>query len=232
MKKYRFHLPTFSCAILFVGILAQIPVFAAPSKSKKAAPKKAPPQKAAPARTQPEKVLTGFQGVNWGDSVAVARKKMSARKEFKFAPSMSNSTLSFYTGGKLGGEDISLIGFGFSNEGFFKATTFFEPSQGGALQQYKNVQALLKRKYGEPVENERKFMSPYYEGDGYEEQAIRAGKGLIFSIWSFPNKEEDDDLVLSVDGSGDELSVRLIYQNGARQKRQTERADKQNAEDF
>ena len=30
----------------------------------------------------------------------------------------------------------------------------------------------------------------------------------------------------------DELSVQLIYQNGARQKRQSEKAEKENAEDF
>lgn len=35
------------------------------------------------------------------------------------------------------------------------------------------------------------FSSPYYAGDGYEVQAIKNDKAAFFSMWSFPDDDNE-----------------------------------------
>ena len=43
---------------------------------------------------------------------------------------------------------------------------------------------LFTKKYGEPKDHFEFFSSPYYEGDGYELQALRKEKCNYISFWT------------------------------------------------
>jgi hypothetical protein len=50
--------------------------------------------------------------------------------------------------------------------------------------QYKDYLNILIEKYGEPNNKYSFFSSPYYEGDGYELQAVRLEKCTYSAFWS------------------------------------------------
>lgn len=50
--------------------------------------------------------------------------------------------------------------------------------------QYKDYKKLYTQKYGEPSDHFEFFSKPYYEGDGYELQALRKGKCNFISFYT------------------------------------------------
>jgi hypothetical protein len=48
---------------------------------------------------------------------------------------------------------------------------------------FAKMKDLLVQKYGKPDQSYDFFESPYYEGDGYEDQAISVGKGHFLAFW-------------------------------------------------
>lgn len=53
-----------------------------------------------------------------------------------------------------------------------------------ARETYNQVRDVLVKKYGEPSKTLASFVEPFQEGDGYEAEAIRSGKGLFVTQWS------------------------------------------------
>lgn len=49
--------------------------------------------------------------------------------------------------------------------------------------QYEKFKTSFSEKYGEPDSHYEFFKSPYYEGDGYEESAVKLGKCYYSSFW-------------------------------------------------
>lgn len=184
-------------------------------------------------KPEPETALPGFQGVKWGDSIDTAREKISNLKEFTFSPEQSDKESLFYTGGELGNQKISVMGLFFSDEGFFKSVIYFKGDENKMFSQYKEIQDLLNRKYGKPADDKRVFFNPYEEGDGYEKQAVRLGKAVIFSLWWFKEEgkpeSEKSGLLLEIK---DSLAVALSYENTPRQKRWAEKKKEEKAKDF
>ena len=76
----------------------------------------------------------------------------------------------------------------------------------------------------------RRFDSPCYEGDGYEEQALRLGKGHFFATWSWPTQPENRaaGLMLSVEKN---LTVMLTYEPPEWEK-EAERRQSKSVKDF
>jgi hypothetical protein len=78
---------------------------------------------------------------------------------------------------------------------------------------YSRMKEVLTAKYGPPTQALEFFTSPYYKGDGFEDQAIRLGKGHFDVFWSTPPESRDtegDDLWL---GITDRLAVRIQYES-------------------
>ena len=74
---------------------------------------------------------------------------------------------------------------------------------------------MLSAKYGDPSRNVERFSNPYYEGDGYEFQALRIGKCTYTSIFNVSNGNvmlsmvKDGSLILYYsDKEGDALNER------------------------
>lgn len=81
--------------------------------------------------------------------------------------------------------------------------------------QYRDYQSMLSAKYGEPSKKIERFYNPYYEGDGYELQALRLDKCSYTSFFDVSNgsvmlsMSNDGSLVLYYsDKEGNELNDR------------------------
>jgi hypothetical protein len=74
---------------------------------------------------------------------------------------------------------------------------------------YRDLKETLTKKYGPPTNSYEYFRKPYYEGDGYEEQAIRVGKARFATFWG-GREPSSGGLVLEIHES---LTVRLSYES-------------------
>lgn len=81
--------------------------------------------------------------------------------------------------------------------------------------QYREYKSMLSAKYGEPSKHLERFDNPYYEGDGYEMQALRMDKCTYTSLYEVPNgtimllMSDDGGLVIYyVDKTGSDLNDR------------------------
>jgi len=74
------------------------------------------------------------------------------------------------------------------------------------LRTYSRLKKILSEKYGQPADNNHYFSSPYYLGDGYEEQAVRNNKGSLSTKW--PDAVDGSSLGMLVVKT---VSVRVFY---------------------
>lgn len=91
----------------------------------------------------------------------------------------------------------------------FKMVAFFneETSWYSLKSDFFKYQNLLTEKYGTPDEKYANFVSPYYEGDGYELQAVGLDKVNYAAYWF-----RRDNLTLGVEISKYK-QIKLIYEN-------------------
>lgn len=86
---------------------------------------------------------------------------------------------------------------------------------------FQRIRDSLIEKYGSPSDDYAFFQRPYFEGDGYELQAIRLGKGHFASFW----KSAQSSLMIRIT---EKLAVRILYE-GPQANREIKR---RNAEDL
>lgn len=79
-----------------------------------------------------------------------------------------------------------------------------------AREEYKQMKELLIAKYGSPAGSYEYFDSPYETGDGYEDQAIRLGKGHFFTMWSTVTGTDTSSLGLEIN---ERLVVVISYES-------------------
>jgi hypothetical protein len=73
---------------------------------------------------------------------------------------------------------------------------------------FRRMRDSLIAKYGQPNDDYAFFQKPYFEGDGFEAQAIRQGKGHFASFW----KGRNSGLMVRIT---DQLAVRVLYEGPA-----------------
>lgn len=80
-----------------------------------------------------------------------------------------------------------------------------------AKSKYLKYIGILSDKYGTNVNSSVTFESPYYEGDGYEIQALYLDKAEIYTIY----KDKNDNLImLELDSfSKDKAEILIHYEN-------------------
>lgn len=162
--------------------------------------------------TQTEKTLHGFLDIKWNESLETAKKKLLKRKGINLDLKNTNSEQLVARGGEIGGERVSSMHLSFTDNMFTGAIVFFqEVPKHKILSKYKSIKELLIEKYGNPDIDAYEFKSPYYDGDGYETQAIRLGKGTVASVWEFPVEGKEGYTITLV--IKDNLSIQLGYIN-------------------
>ena len=71
---------------------------------------------------------------------------------------------------------------------------------------YDQVREVLLNKYGKPVQTVASFVEPFYQGDGYESEAIRSGKAMFLTHWS----DEGQQLTVNINSG---LTVGVSYES-------------------
>jgi hypothetical protein len=144
-----------------------------------------------------------FGGMNWGTPVDSVRRVL-ASKGFVLAKKDDEDLR--YTGTSLGHQAIL---WAYIDRGHLvKVTVALLTPDRSAREVYQEMKSSLSEKYGVPVAVLDEFKSPYFDGDGYEDQAIRLGKAQFETIWSKPMLGGDSLLAIEITPA---LSVRISY---------------------
>lgn len=124
-----------------------------------------------------------FADIPWESSKAEVTKKLIAKGYVRNTKnSEMNKAGDLLFDGKLAGENAQLFAI-FSKNNLVKIVINLKTSDEDAINSYKKMQETLTGKYGPATNDYNYFKEPYFDGDGYEIQAIRHGKGVFFSIW-------------------------------------------------
>jgi hypothetical protein len=142
-----------------------------------------------------------FANISWGIDQAELRKHLTSNG---FTPSNVDKDGDLKFKGELLGYDA--VGFAFLGSGkLVKIQLLIATPDNKAISSYKDLKETLIKKYGLPTSTYQYFKRPYYDGDGYEEQAIRLGKGIFASFW-------DSSLSVSIT---EKLAVNLSYESAS-----------------
>jgi len=120
-----------------------------------------------------------FADIKWGSTVEEVKRQLIG-KGFKPTATDKDGDLKFE--GKLLGETMAGWAM-FSNKKLAKVFIVLATPDRRAIDKYNEVRKVLVEKYGDPSDTFKMFRRPYYEGDGYEEQAIRLGKARYSTFW-------------------------------------------------
>ena len=145
----------------------------------------------------PQNNLPTFADMDWGISASAVKSKLTA----------SGFTVSTDPDGDIKFEG-KLLGYpagGWAvivNNRLIKVNAQILTPDHKARVVFNEMKDVLIEKYGSPSNVYEFFSSPYYEGDGYEELAIKTGKGRFSIFWK-------THLMLTITEG---LTVSLVYE--------------------
>lgn len=153
--------------------------------------------------------LDGFLGLPWGASSQQIKNLMKTRP--KTTLKSEDQKVIIYES-TFAGEDAE-IGFFIYQDKMWQAVILINFEEYEVIKKWKTFCEDISQKYGFSGEKYYFFESPYYERDGYEEQAIRRGKGTAFAFWEFQKQDGSASDYISCEITTS-LSLLLRYQNG------------------
>lgn len=149
-------------------------------------------------------------GIELGKPLSETIAKVKA-KGFVFQSSEASYTS---YNGKIGNEKVNLtIYFTPKTKTVWKMLLVMltpHKSWGSTLSDYNRYKKILVEKYGEPSDDYHFFSSPYYEGDGYEMQALYNEKCTYSAYFNLPN---GNFASVSI-GKGYSGLIAIDYENG------------------
>lgn len=140
-----------------------------------------------------------FADLKWGSTRTEVTKQLPS-KGFPSIKTDEDGDLQFE--GMLLGQKT--IGFAiFTKQGLQKVQLTMLTPDHKVISIYRDLKKTLINKYGTPSNTYEYFKKPYYEGDGYEEQALRLGKARFSAFW---NK----DMYIEIT---EKLNIRITYES-------------------
>ncbi len=162
--------------------------------------------------SQSTKALEGFWGIKWGTSAAQMKKEMLQKQGVTLDAKNSKDGSMFFDNGKWGAFRVVFSIFQYGERGVHTAKALLSPTvEAKVIDLYDDVVSSLTEKYGDPKNEIKDFKPPYRDGDGYETQAIKYGKGTYSTYWGIPSAKGDEDAIVVEITEG--LEVRVTYQN-------------------
>ena len=147
-----------------------------------------------------------YAGLRWGLPSDSIRKSLIA-KDFVFVKEDQDGDLLFR--GKALDEIASVWAFVDAGR-LVKVNVILVTPDQRARKVYAELKASLTEKYGEPESSFENFESPYYAGDGYEDQAIKLEKATFFTMWKKEALGGDSLMGLSITP---QLAVSVEYES-------------------
>lgn len=150
-----------------------------------------------------------FSDIAWGaESPAIKSGMASAGLVFK--ESDADGDLLFE--GSFSGYSAAAHAFLNRSGGLCKLQIELLPPEGKALRAFQEINEATSRRYGKPTGLTRAFEQPYYDGDGNEEQAVRAGMATIEAYWDRDPSNDGTAIAVSVT---DKISIDISYESSA-----------------
>jgi hypothetical protein len=121
-----------------------------------------------------------FSEMQWGMTRAEVTAALGRAGFPNVRPDKDNDLR--FEGGTLLGHKAG--GFAmFSSDRLVKVQVFLLTPDNKARETFTRLREALQEKYGAPTRAFQLFTKPYFEGDGYEEQALRLGKARFSAFW-------------------------------------------------
>lgn len=151
-----------------------------------------------------------FAAIPWGSSVPEVKSALSA-KGYEFTEVLQDGDVLFK--GTIANTPTVIRAMFDPSGHLVKVYVGLVTPDETARNKYESVSAELEAKYGVPKLSQNFFDSPYYAGDGYEDQAIRLGKAHFAKCWERDvGRPSPDGLCIDVSKS---LNVELSYESAA-----------------
>lgn len=143
-----------------------------------------------------------FSDIPWGTPVQPMIKKLN-EAGFSVARKPDHGDYRFQ--GRLNGHPVT--GFASMGEGkLVRVQILMVPPEESLRETYDEIRGALVKKYGEPAKSVQKILEPFHEGDGYEQEAIRAGRAVFATQWI----EGKESLLVNITPS---LQVTVTYES-------------------
>lgn len=120
-----------------------------------------------------------FAELKWGTPLTEAMKHLESKG---FTPSI-NKTGDISFRGNIWDHRMDGLAL-LAGKRVAKVIVNIQTPDNKARETYASLKETLTKKYGQPEISYEYFKKPYYEGDGYEDQAIKLGKGRFLTFWT------------------------------------------------
>lgn len=176
--------------------------------------------------------LEGFMGLPWGSSKEAVSELIKS-KGGTIDLKNSNDGKLVFDDVLFAGKKVSFIQSYFIDNRLCAATVCDVPDKEfEAIEIYERWKKQLTEKYGNPSKQYKYFIDPYKEGDGYEIQAIKNGKGKFSSFWFFEKSgTKEDQGSVSLELNSNTASV-INYEDTQLLKMYLEKKSKANQKDL
>lgn len=159
--------------------------------------------------------IDGVFGMKFGMPQEEVRQIMLKRSDFPIDKKGITKESLLYGSGKFAGRDIEALYLKFVDNKLSTVAFFFTVDlESKVVDTFREIKSELTEKYGETDMDIEDYTTPYEQGDGYTESAIKLGKASFLTRWTFDsstNSEIKNYISLSITTS---LSVMLLYQDG------------------
>lgn len=155
--------------------------------------------------------ILGFQDIPWRANEETIKYNME-NKGMKYEETKTiNGIKNLHFKGTYGSNEATFV-FKLYNDEMWEVGIYLQDIPNHKIiNEWKNFKSLLSDKYGRVNEDFYFFKSPYYDGDGYETQAIKLGKGTAAAYWKRPDGN-GDNAILTCEIS-EYLSLKVSYQH-------------------
>lgn len=178
-----------------------------------------------------KKSLDGFWGMTFGSSMAECKKNILAKEGATIDNKNSSETVLIIDGAIFGGRKTDFISLEFITNKLHTARVFYPKTLEAKVEElYSEIKSEINSKYYTTKVDFRNFKSPYRDGDGYDTQAIRLGKGTVAAFWKFKRSDEFENLI-SLEIKED-LIVSLSYQDGKLIKEAVQKRKSESSKDY
>lgn len=164
----------------------------------------------------PEETLDGFQDTHWGETSAVVKSKMAkidgVTLDASTTAQFTDGTLCF-TGGRFANETVERYEARFTKDALYSVSIIISKwGSENLVQVYDKIKTYLTARYGKPANDFSKFSDPFKKGDGREDVAFAAGKGVMTCLWTFAVPGEMSNSIYMDVNQRLQISVR--FENG------------------